>query len=94
MHRLPKNLVSYLNKCTSVYVETGRYCNPAIPKEIDFVSIAKQVFKMKHNFYLIVLFINMSGKKYSKLFDFNILTYLLYPHSLISTKLTRLYIRD
>lgn len=36
MHRLPKNLVSYLNKCTSVYVETGRYCNPANSEKIDF----------------------------------------------------------
>ena len=39
---LPKNLVFYLTKLRisahQLYVETGRYCNPSIPR--DFVSIA------------------------------------------------------
>ena len=50
--------------------------------------------KMKNIFYLIVLSINMSEKKYSKLLDIYILTCLLNPHSLVSTKQTCQYIRD
>ena len=63
---LPKNLVSYLSKLRisahQLYVETCRYCNPSIPREIDFFSIAKILLNMKNIFYLIVLCINMSEK--------------------------------
>ena len=87
MHPLPKNLVSYLSKLR-ISVHQFIYCYPAIPKEIDFVSTAKLLLKMKHNFYLIVLLyiINMWGKNYSK----SLLIYFIH----IALYLTWSYIRD
>ena len=58
---LPKNLVSYLTKLRisahQLYVETGRYCNPAIHRENKFC------FHCKNSLYKHV------RKQYSKLLD-------------------------
>ena len=39
-------------------------------EKIDFVSIAKELLKMKNIYYLIVLCINMLDKRYSKLVQY------------------------
>ena len=62
-------------------------------EKIDFVSIAKILLKMIF-FYLIVLCINISEKKYSKLLDTTFLNCLLTPHSFVHKKQTCQYTRD
>ena len=46
-----------------LYVETGWYCNPSIPRENRFYFHCKNVVEdEKHFLYLIVLCINMSDE--------------------------------
>ena len=41
------------NQCTSVvYVETGRYCNPIIPRENRFCFHCKTIFEDEIHFLL------------------------------------------
>ena len=95
---LPKNLVSYLTKLRisahQLYVETGRYCNPSIPRENKFCFHCKNIVEDGNHFLLDCPLYKHVRKMYSKLLDTNILTCLLNPHSLVSTKQTCQYIRD
>ena len=77
-----------------MYVETGRYCNPSIPRENRFCFHCKNIVEDEKHFLLDCPLYKHVRKKYSKLLDTNILTCLFNPHSFVSTKQTCQYIRD
>ena len=77
-----------------LYVETGRYCNPAIPIENIFFFHCKKIVEDEKHVLLDCPLYKHVRKKYSKLLDIYILTCLLNPHSFVSSKQTCQYIRD
>ena len=74
-------IVSYLTKLRisahQLYVETGRYCNPSIPRENRFCFHCKNIVEDEKHFLLDCPLYKHVRKKYSKLLDTNILTRLL-----------------
>ena len=97
MSSIPKNLVSYLTKlrisAQQLYVETGRYCDPAIPRENRFCFHCKNNVEDEKHFLLDCPLYKHVRKKYSN-YLILITTCLLDPHSLVPTKQTCQYIRD
>ena len=67
-------------------METGRYCNPAIPRENRFCFHCKNIVEDEKQILLDCPLYKHVRKKYSKIPDTNILTCLLNPHSFVSTK--------
>ena len=63
-----------------LYVETGRYCNPSIPRENRFCFYSKNFVEDEKHFLLDCPLYKHVRKKYSKLLDTNILNCLLNPH--------------
>ena len=70
--------VSYLTKLRisvhPLYVETGRYCNSAIPRANRFCFHCKNILEDEKHFLLDCPLYKYVRKKYSKLLDNNILT--------------------
>ena len=80
---LLKNLLSYFNNLIissdPLYVESGRYCNPTIPRENRLCFHRKNIIEDEKHFFFDCPLYESVRKNYSKLFDTNILTCLFNP---------------
>ena len=94
---LHRNLYSYLTKLRisahQLYIETGRYCIPVIPRESKFCYHCKTIVEDEKHFLLECPLYKHIRKKYSKISYVNPIS-LLNPVHVVNTKEICLYIRD